>query len=121
MGWKEFFKLTKGKIILSIVLLIVGFFMFMGAFSCGLGMDTSGICNLLIILVPLAYLFVWPGMLILQSGNNWINSVRPLGQLSPYAKYEIVFQLGAVILNLIWIYIVVCLVYFIIGKIRNRN
>src|SRR3989344_2137502 len=108
MNWKEFFKLTKGKIILSIVLLIVGFFMFMGAFGCGLGMDTSGFCKLLTILVPLVYIFIWPGMLILQSGNDWIGSVRPLGQVSPYAKYEIVFQLGAIIITLIWIYVLIC-------------
>ena len=121
MDWKEFFKLTKGKVFLAIGFLILGFFLFIGAFGCEIGMDKSPVCKLLIVLMSLVYIFFWPGMIILNLGSDWINSVRPLGQTSPYAKYEIVFQLGAIIINLLWIYLLVCLIYFIVRKIRNKQ
>ena len=108
MNWKEFFKPTKGKIITTIIFIILGVIIFLSGFGCGWG-GSPIYCK--IILPILVYIFSF-GFL---QGRNFTYYVINAG------RSESGFIYLATIFQIIWSYFLACLIVLMINKIKSKK
>jgi len=93
MDWKKFFRPTKWKILSFIILVIVTFLGFAKMMFTLLGGSISGALGSM-------YLLVWPILLL---------------------DFSLFTSILGIILNLVYFYLLVCVVAYIINLIRRNN
>ncbi|MBM3247489.1 hypothetical protein FJZ17_03055 [Candidatus Pacearchaeota archaeon] len=106
MGWKEFFRLNWIKFGIAVLLMIIGFFVFMAAFGCGFGMSPSFFCENVV------------SILVYTFGLGFA-----LGTRLHYSLFgtDAGFFYWAIILQLIYSYLISCVIYWIFGKIKSKK
>jgi hypothetical protein len=101
MKLKEAFKPTKGKIWWSIGLFVISFLIFYTGMGCVYVLGGDPWCDLTDYLFSLASLLIYPGFILFG-----------------YLNWTLALVLG-VIVDIIWIYLLVCLVLWIFSKLRK--
>lgn len=123
MNWRTFFKPTRGKGIAVIILIVLGFIVFNLLFGCGFSTKESMACSI-VQSAPIVFLeriIIWPGISILTSTNDWMNSTRPLGQMSPYSGLKPLFWMLTIIVELLWLYIIISIIAYLFSLIRREG
>ena len=98
MVWKEFFKITKGKVITFSVLVVISLFSMFTGFTCGFDNE---LCWFLMITTPL-----------------YLGYMVPINLLPTFNELTLLFSL---ITEIIWLYFLACLIIFIFKKIKEKR
>ena len=110
----DYMKNNRGKIILTIILIIVAILATLMAFGCGFSMGGQSIaCKL--VAIPVSIL-AKPGLYVLEIGQDIISNARPLGQTSPLSKYEPLFLALGIVVEFIYIYLILSVVQYTYRK-----